>query len=381
MLKPIVFRLTALALALSAPSAGAASLLPTYEQGKLRVNLGGRIQGDSLLNSDLPDRRQEGGEIRRARLGLGLRYGQDWRARLSGDFSDGARLQELAVEYRGWPVWIEAGRILEPFGLADQSSSRSLAFLERPQATVLGGGYGFGAGASLRGERWALAASLVGHSGNPTLDGRDRALSARATGIALRNDQALWHLGASASLRKPEEGRMRYSALAETSLVSGLAAQSARLTDVDQVQLAGVETALRYGPVLVSAEAISASIDTASGSDPGYSGAYLEAAWAITGEQRPYSTRQGVFGALKPKQKFEWKRGRYGAIEVAARYGQIDLADAQRGGEKGQVVSLAANWTPIQSLRAQLKLSSIEEKDGPSKEDDTVVQLSVQFSF
>lgn len=380
-------RLGTLALAAGLTIGGSATaepLIPRYENGEFTARVFGRLQGDGLLSSELPSARTDSTNLRRARIGVAGRYGKDWRARVSADVSDGVRLQDLAAEYRGWPVWIEAGRIIEPFGLADQISSRDLPFMERPQASVLGTSYGFGIAANARGSIWAITAGAFGRTGNGELDGRDQALTARATVVPLRNDTVLVHLGAGGSLREPERGVLRYSGSPESTLVSGLSVQSAALTGVKTVRLANGEGAVRRGPVLISAEYINAAVDTETGPSPNYSSYYVEGSWALTGERRDYSTRQGTFDGLKPKRPFNPARGLKsgpGAIEIAARYSATDLTDPTLGGEEGRVASVGLNWTPVNSVRVQLNALSIEEKRGAVKEDDTVVQMRLQFSF
>lgn len=376
-----------LGLLASAPAFAAEPLLPRYQQGAFSLSASGRVQGDVLLGSGLPSNRTDSAELRRARLALNARYGKDWRGRVSADFADGTRLQDLAVEYRGWPVWVELGRILEPFGLADQSSSRDLPFMERPQATTLGSSYGFGVAANARGKLWAVTGGVFGHTGNDELDGRDQAVTVRGSYTPVRNDDWLLHLGAGASLRKPKGSTLRYSARPETVLVSGLSVQSAALTGVKQVRLANGEVALRRGPVLVSAELLSASVGRETGPEPSYSGYYVEGSWALTGERRDYSTRQGSFDGLKPKRPLKLSKGLksfregVGAVELAARFGATDFTDPVLGGEKGRVASVGVNWTPVERLRVQLNALAIEEQRGAVKEDDTVVQMRVQFSF
>lgn len=382
---PLRLSAFAVCLALGSGSALAAGpLIPRYENGDLTVRAYGRVQGDALLSSGLPEARTDSTELRRARLGLAARYGKHWRGRISADVANGVALQDLAVEYRGWPVWVEAGRIVEPFGLADQSSSRDLPFMERPQATVLGTAYGLGVAANARGSWWSLTAGLFGRSGNGELDGLDNALTARATVLPLHNRDWLVHLGAGLSLREPGEPSLRYSRRPETVLVDGLSVQSALIADAKRIRLANAEIGVRRGPVLVTAEVINAAVTADTGSSPSYSGYYVEGSWAITGERRGYSTRQGLFGGLKPKRPFNPAKGLrsgFGAVELAARYGATDLTDPTRGGETGRVASVGANWTPVESLRVQLNALSIEEKRGAAKEDDTVVQMRVQFSF
>lgn len=351
---------------------------PTLEfaNGAGQISLFGRVQADVLLDSGLPDSRQDNFEWRSARLGARLQVGEDWHAVLSANFEDKLELHEASIEYRGWPVWIEGGRIQESFGLSDQSSSQNLLMMERPQPTVaLGGGYGFGLAAYWRGERWGASLGAFGKSGNDQLDGRDRALTARVTGTPLRSDDWLMHLGAGLSLRDTPT-QIDFSARPETVLVSGLSVNSATLDGVEEVHLANLEFALRRGPLLVQAEYLRASVSGAG--SPDYDGWYVEAGWVLTGETREYRTRRGVFRGIKPRAPLG--KGGFGAVELAARYSKTDLADAAPGGETGRIAGIGVNWTPVDAVRVQFNLLDIEER-GTGIESDTVAQMRAQFSF
>jgi phosphate-selective porin OprO/OprP len=385
-------RLLPLALgALCSPALASGPLIPRFEYGDFRLQAFGRVQGDALLSSGLPAERTTSVDLRRAGLGLLGRYGENWRARLSADVSDGVRLQDANVEYRGWPVWVEFGRILEPFGLADQSGGNSLPLMERPQATLIGASFGFGVGANMRGQRWALSASVVGQTGNGELDGGAEALTARGTFTPLRREGLLLHLGTGISLREPDGGTVRFAGTPETSLVSGLSVQSPRLTGVERVQIINGESALLSGPVLVAAEVFNAEVDRATGSSVGYGGGYVEASWAITGERRAYSTRLGVFDGVRPRRPLDIRRvwqgkGGYGAVEIAARYGVTDLTGPGNSGDESRIAGVGLNWIPVTNTRVHLNVLNIEEQRRTSRgvlitEDDTVVQTRVQFRF
>ena len=54
--------------------------------------------------------------------------------------------------------------------------------------------------------------------------------------------------------------------------------------------------------------------------DPHFSGYYVQASWALTGETRPYDHGCGCFGELQPSAPFTFKHGGTGAFEVGARY-------------------------------------------------------------
>jgi phosphate-selective porin OprO/OprP len=62
------------------------------------------------------------------------------------------------------------------------------------------------------------------------------------------------------------------------------------------------------------------------GSDPTYTGWYIDVGWFITGETQTY--QKGVFGRPKVKNPVVWsKGGGWGAWQLTGRYNVVDLTD------------------------------------------------------
>lgn len=368
-------------LAALAPGAARAGIT-LYEaqrpQGRSELRLYGRLQGDFLLHDEVdPLVITDDAELRRARLGLRLRWRDDWLLRLSGSFVDGARLGEASLEYRGWPVRLQLGRFQEPFGLAGSGSSSDTLLMERPSAAFLGPFYGLGAAGNVAGRAWGLTAGLfTSKSGSDLVgDEPEQAATLRATARPWRTRLGYWHIGTGLSLRKLEEDiGVRLSGRDESALLDGISPRAVRQIQADAYRLAGVETALRLGATLIAAEHIRADVE----SGPGWSGEYLEAGWALTGERRGYSTRYGLIGGITPRRSV--LEGGPGAIELAARWSATDLADG--GGNQGQVLALGLNWYPIEQLRLSVNAQRIEREfaDGGQREAD-IVQARAQLSF
>jgi phosphate-selective porin OprO and OprP len=67
---------------------------------------------------------------------------------------------------------------------------------------------------------------------------------------------------------------------------------------------------------------------------------YVQATWVITGESRPYNATNGAFGAPKPAEPFSFSKGTWGALELAARYSDLNLNDHALDSS-----SVITNWT------------------------------------
>ncbi|MES2684652.1 MAG: porin [Pseudomonadota bacterium] len=363
--------------------------------------LGGTLQGDALLASSLPEDQNKSTELRRARIGARLVLSEAVRFSASADFSQGERLGDLFFDVRRGPVSFNIGRFPEPFGLQAQESSRTTPLMERALPTALGPGYGLGAAFNHAGRNWALSAGLFKAHGalsdEDLLKGgrKEDAATVRLTGTAFRSPERVLHLGLAGSLRRPDEEAVRFISIPESVLVRGLQVSSGLLPVDDFYTLIGGELALRQGPVLLQGEFIRAAIRLDSElPESRYYGGYAEAAWAITGERRPYSSRAGVFGPITPQSR--WNEGRFGAWEVAARYSQVDfsknpLEDIEGfeefddfglfTGGRGRVLSLGLNWYPTALTRVALNgLRIVKQREGVREEAD-VVQMRVYIQF
>jgi phosphate-selective porin OprO/OprP len=358
------------------------AVLPTvalpigFSTGDVDWRVGARAQYDFLIDADAPEAQQDDEDLRRARAGFSATY-HDWRFVASGDFADRARVRDLSLEYRGWPVRIEVGRFQEPFGLAEYGGSKDTLFLERPSPAGFGPNYGLGGALNYRGEAWAISAGAFAASDDTQFggDANEEALTARLTLTPIREGAFLLHLGAGYTDRRSDDpDGIRITGSAETKLVTGYTPGSVRDLDEDRYHVAGAEFALRAGPVLLQSE----YFDVGSPGVVGGDGWYAELGWAITGEKRDYSVRRGNFDGIEPTHPVT--KGGIGAIEIGARYSNADLSDG--GGDKSHVEGVALNWYPI----AQIRLSvdgmrvTLEEVGLPKQETD-VVQGRVQVWF
>ena len=365
------------------------------------------LQGDALFYSDLPEERLKRTELRRARLGVQLLIDDETRLTASADFSNGARLRDLYVELRKSPQYWAIGRFPEPFGLAAQEGSRAGFMMETPMVSALGPGYGLGGAISLTGDEWGFsggvfaAASQI--SDEDALKGarEENAITLRYTRSAWRSADRLLHMGIGFSQRKPAAETIRFVAIPESVLLRGLQVSSGVLpgeaADISY-QLFGGELAYAQGTLLLQSEYIRAQLPDFGLGAASYKGYYVEGAWALTGEQRPYSTRRGVFGPITPGR--HWGEGAHGAWELALRYSTVDFSanpferideylgqeyedafSAVFAGGTGQVVSIGLNWFPAPQTRVTLNGLHIEKERDGVKQNANAVQMRVYLQF
>ena len=110
---------------------------------------------------------------------------------------------------------------------------------------------------------------------------------------------------------------------------------TSRLTDVNQWQVFDAEAALVYGPLLRRNRKLFAStVERLGGVNNNFYGGYAYVSYFLTGENRPYNRKMGVFDRVRPYEDFFRVRtcdgctatGR-GAWELAYRFSYIDMLD------------------------------------------------------
>ena len=138
-----------------------------------------------------------------------------------------------------------------------------------------------------------------------------------------------------------------------------------RVVQFDFGNALGGEFGALYRNLYVQAEYFDIQVERRNSalSDPEFSGWYVQAGWTLTGEARRYSTVTSGFDSPRPAKPFDPKKGQWGAVELAARYSNLDLnylpgqagaaatASGVRGGEQN-ILSLGVNWylNPVVSI-------------------------------
>jgi len=108
--------------------------------------------------------------------------------------------------------------------------------------------------------------------------------------------------------------------------------------------------------------------------------------YVVTGED-------ASFDGVKPEKNFNWKKGNYGAFEVLARTGELNVdksafgtfADANASARKAQELTIGANWYFSSSLKFNVDLSHTSfdggATGGADRESENVLLTRTQFRF
>ena len=356
----------------------------------------------------VPQRLDNGVNVRRARIGVIGKFMEDWNYALIYDFggaSDGfastasvngaavgflpggalsgienAYLSYTGLKPFGGKLAIEGGVMDLPFTLDEASSSNDLPFMERAAAGIAATNIATGDFRSAAGARWYTDTFWVGaYATGPTTGAIHSASSINPPGtteqlgafarvadqIISGKDYSL-HIGGGAewlihpphnliagtqtlTLSDRPEVRIDPTVLVSTGAIAG----------VSQAQVYNAELAATYGPLFFQSEYLWFNVDrTAFAPLPRlkFQGGYAEVAYALTGETRPYNAASASYGGIAPANPFSLNGGGWGAWEIAGRYSTIDLNDrlgAATGiaGGRQTIYTLALNWYVNRNVR------------------------------
>jgi phosphate-selective porin OprO/OprP len=319
--------------------------------------------------------------IRRLRPNLVLSLSPQWSARIEYELGDiGPGFRNAWLQWRPAPkLSVRIGSQFAPFGLENTMGSRTLPFTERSAASALTPAALTGVSVRLHDRRWSLSAGLYGNDiaddDRRRFDGES--IIVRGTVTPLRGEGWLWHVGGAAEYRRGDRGAtLRLRSRPETVITNARLVDTGLLLGIDELVTAGLETAVRRGPLLLQAEYLraSASRERAAGGDAEFSGGYVAASWVVTGERRPYSEAQGAFSGIEPK-------GVWGALEVAVRASSLDLDDGAVRGGRQDSLSTALNWYHASHTRISLSWNETRARRAGTDDDRGYLMLRAQLAF
>ena len=237
---------------------------------------------------------------------------------------------------------IKVGHFKEPMGLEVLTSSKDNTFMERSLMNLQysGRNTGIQVANSRFDERMTWAAGWfrpVDNSGGGTSNGWN--LTGRVAGLPYsKDDTHFLHLGLSGRYSDVDEV-FGYSTSPENHFLDPLTSFE---VNADSALTVGSEAAFVYGRYSLQGEFGFTGIDGAtSANDRDVWGYYVQTSAFLTDDHRAYKKSSGAFGKVRPKNDFNWfKKGGWGAWEVAARWSDTDL-DL---GVEANGITLGLNW-------------------------------------
>jgi len=361
--------------------------------------------------STVPQRLDDGTNLRRARIGVTGKFLGDWNYALIYDFggsSDGfggtasvngaavgflpgggvsgvenAYLSYTGLKPFGGKLAVEAGVMDVMWSLDESNSSNDIPFMERSSSQVIATNIAANDFRSAVGGRWYNDVFWAGaYATGPTTGAIHSASSinppgtteqlgavARVAGQVISGKDYSLHIGAGAewlinpphnlvantqtlTLSDRPELRIDPTAIVSTGAMAG----------VSGAQVYAAEAAATWGPLYLQGEYFWINVDRKflpNLPSVNFQGGYAEAAFVLTGESRAYQPASSSYGGVIPKDPFSLTGGGWGAWEIAARFSTIDLNDqlAQANGVAGgrqTVYTAALNWYVNRNVRFML---------------------------
>ncbi len=383
------------------------------QDGSFSVQPSAYAQLDSAFYGDGETDYSDGTQLRRTRLALAGTMFTDWDYKVEADFAgttqDTGTTNEVTItdaylRYNGWkPFAFTAGNFKVPFSLEAVSSAKYITFMERGLPFAFLTLRQLGGMAAANGDNWTGAVGLFGDSvTSENNDDEGKTVAARMTYAPLFQSDRVVHVGVAGAWREPAQEdadpfqeSVRFRSKPESNILtddldSTLAGSRGRLVDTGRIKgdvghftQFGGELAGVWGPFSVQAEYIRTDVSRDHDDDLLFDGYYAYASWFLTGESRNYKADKGVFDILVPKRPFSLKSGGLGAWELAARYSNIDLNDADVLGGEEYNVTVGLNWYPISYVRFMANyVNVLDVEDGPhAGEDLDLFQLRAQVAY
>ena len=339
----------------------------------------------NLLPASYGNNFSSGSNFRRVYLNLQGRVFGDWSYNVNFDFGGSGgtetpgHIQSVYLEYDGATPWaLRIGAYPPPSNLEDATASGDTIFLERNAPSDLqrnlAGGDGrdafsviyaeptvYGA-LSFTGDKiqtGAKALAAAGATAAPTFDEQE-ALLGRLAWLPISQDHAHWLIGVNGTyvIKLPESVAYGLPNLSNTPGATalnsftfsdppeltfdsnGYTLANAGSLNANHVSQWGVETAGNWKSLYGQAGYYGFEVDrsqvayaTTTGTQAvqpkadHFSGWYVQGTWLLTGEERLYNVGTGAFTPPLVTTPLNFEKGSWGAIELAARYSDLDLND------------------------------------------------------
>lgn len=363
------------------------------EDGRFEAKVGGRIHWDTNTFEDNDVAADSIGDrafasfFRRARITLeGKAYG--WTYKFENDFAgqdedSGSGFREMWIGTKLGSSNLRIGQAKPYRAMEELTSSNEILFMERPFSSASGiyrqfqqglfldssgDNYGWGISAYNLKSAEDTSTSAAGAESSNDTDGMGAA--GRVYFAPLLSDSAVFHVGASSTYDKPQNGK----ALAGSVRWVGRKGPSQAMGTTTEEQSAyGLELAGKAGPFYAQGEYVMSEFAQVTGDDQEVDTYYVQASWLITGETKPYDIKKGVFKNPKPN-------GAAGAWELKVRYDVIEL-DAAADREVTQL-GAGLNWYVNPNTRFMVEyIKGDNEPQTGTDVSGSVITTRAQFSF
>ena len=347
-----------------------------------------------------------GTNFRRAQFGLDGTVFKNWSYSFIYDFggSNGAeqqgRVSAAYIQYSGFkPFQLRVGAFAPYIGLEDSTSAGDTLFAERSSASELSRNNTGGDGRSAIqlaavGDDYLASISYSGSAATTAaVFSEQQAVNGRLAYL-IYSDLDTKLVGSLTGVYEFQPQHTLANAVGATNLTLAdrpeLRADGTQLIsatiDADTLVTAGGEAGLVWKSLYAQGGWFNYHVDRRASAlkNPDFSAWYLQAAWLITGEQRPYDATRAAFRNPKPDHPFDFgDESGYGAWELAARYSTANLnfdqsllpaAGGVRGGEQ-KIATAGIHWYPNSTIKILFDYYHVEV----NKLNSTAISASAPY--
>ena len=179
---------------------------------------------------------------------------------------------------------------------------------------------------------------------DPTWEDSGTTVAGRVTGLPWMDasGRRFLHLAGAFRRNGADEGTIRLKGRPESNVTDNYVDTGS--IPASHANQYGLEALWNEGPVSLTAEYDESHVDSPETGDPQFRGWYVTGGWVLTGEHRPYDRKVGYARRVIP-------RGRWGAVELFARYGLVDLTDKGIDGGYLKKWYAGVNWWANRRIR------------------------------
>ena len=197
---------------------------------------------------------------------------------------------------------------------------------------------------------WLSKGDSFGDSGND--------FAARVTALPVWSEDGARYLHLAAGVRyyAGDDDTLRFRGQ-PASHVSDFFVDTGNMAG-DHAWNTGLEVLWNVGGFSLLGEYVTSSVSSDEAGDPDFDGYYVTAAYVLSGEHRPYDRKVGYARRVMPQ-------GRWGAWELTARYGRVDLDDQSVRGGVMDGWWAGVNWWATRRWKASVTYGNIDlDRDG-----------------
>ena len=365
---------------------GSVSLASADEEFKF--SFGGRVYMDAASYFDDKTDLSSGSEMRDVRLLFKATAWKNWNAKINVSFADGkASFKDIFLQYNiNKNSFVRAGHFLEPFGIEQTESSKTIKFLHNASTIeAFKPGRNLGISYDVWGKKHYWGIGLFGSDPKNDTEGDEGfGITSRFAFTPLQNAKGIFHLGLSGIYRTAdaagfnEDGNenpktIRYRSRAATH-IEDRRFIDAKVGNADYQTKIGLEMIAATGPLSFQGEYIDAKVERLTGEDYSANGWYTQIGFLAKGGNYKYKMKSARLSKPGP-----------GSVEILARYNETDLndSDALIMGGKQKDITIGGTWYINHNVLIKLNFTNVDLDNNAlnGEENFNMIQTRLQFSF